>query len=185
MATKICAITTPTLVNGMVMPNQPSRYWPTTPRRPSTRSRATPPTTGGSTSGRVTRARNRDRPGKRVRASSQARGTPNSSDSAVVAVAVSTDRRRACRTAVSVSRSGRADQGARTSRPTSGRSRNRPAIPAGTSSAQDIRRRVSRRTARRGRPPVRGSPGRGARSRRLNRPCELNRPCGPTARCSG
>ncbi len=35
MATNVWATTTPAVVNGKVMPNQRSRYWPTRPRRPS------------------------------------------------------------------------------------------------------------------------------------------------------
>ena len=58
------------------MPNHWSRYWPTNPLRPNASSSATPPTTGGSTSGRVTRARTSRSPGNSVRASTQASGTP-------------------------------------------------------------------------------------------------------------
>ena len=65
MATKVSAITAPAVVNGSVMPNRRSSHWPTSPRRPKASSRATPPTTGGSTIGKVTSARTRLRPGKR------------------------------------------------------------------------------------------------------------------------
>src|SRR5713101_2759581 len=57
IATKVSAITTATGVKGIVSPNQESRYWPRNPVRPNASSSATPPTTGGSTSGKVTRAR--------------------------------------------------------------------------------------------------------------------------------
>ena len=53
------------------------------PRRLKAASRATPPTTGGSTSGSSTRPRTRARPGNGTRASTQASGRPNSTDSAV------------------------------------------------------------------------------------------------------
>ena len=35
MATNVWATITPAVVNGSVKPNQRSRYWPTSPRRPS------------------------------------------------------------------------------------------------------------------------------------------------------
>src|SRR5688500_9363286 len=47
IATNASASTTPAVVKGNEIPNHWSRYWPTTPRRPSTSSSATPPTTGG------------------------------------------------------------------------------------------------------------------------------------------
>ena len=56
----------PAVVNGRVMPNHWSRYCPTRPCRPSASSSATPPTTGGSTSGSVTRARSSRRPRNRA-----------------------------------------------------------------------------------------------------------------------
>src|SRR5664279_1100552 len=56
IATNVSATTTPAVVNGSVIPNQESRNRPTIPLRPSTSSSATPPTTGGSTSGSVTSA---------------------------------------------------------------------------------------------------------------------------------
>ena len=77
IATNVWASTTPAVVNGRRMPNQRSRYWPTSPRRPRAKNSATPPTTGGSTIDSVHRARTTPRPGKSTRASSQASGTPN------------------------------------------------------------------------------------------------------------
>ena len=59
-----------------------------------------PPTTGGSTSGTITRARARPRPGSRVRASSQASGTPSSMLTPVAAVAHSSDSRSAVQVSV-------------------------------------------------------------------------------------
>ena len=95
MATNVSAITTAAVVNGSVIPNAASSHSPTRPRRPSTSSSATPPTTGGSTSGTVTSARTRRRPGKSTRASSQASGTPSSRHSPVATVAVTSDSRSA------------------------------------------------------------------------------------------
>ena len=80
MATNVWATTTPVVVNGSVKPNQRSRYWPRRPRRPSEKNRATPPTTGGSTIDSVHSARTSPRPGNDTRASSQASGTPNTTD---------------------------------------------------------------------------------------------------------
>ena len=70
------------------MPNHWSRYRPRNPLRPKASSSATPPTTGGRTSGSVTRARNSRRPAKSVRASTQASGTPTNSEMAVATVDV-------------------------------------------------------------------------------------------------
>ena len=92
MATKVSAMTTASGVNGIVSPNQESRYRPTNPVRPNASSSATPPTTGGSTSGRVTRARSRRWPGKLVRASTHASGTPTTREIAVLTVAVHSER---------------------------------------------------------------------------------------------
>ena len=88
-ATNVCATTTAGVVNGRVMPNQASRYLPTTPLRPNASSSATPPTTGGSTSGSVTSARTRPRPRNVVRASTQASGTPSTRQQTVVIDVVS------------------------------------------------------------------------------------------------
>ena len=95
MATKVSAITTAMGVNGIVSPNQESRYRPRNPVRPNASSSATPPTTGGSTSGRVTSARRSRCPGKLLRASTHASGTPMTSEIAVLADAVHSDRTRA------------------------------------------------------------------------------------------
>ena len=84
MATNVCATITPAVVNGSVMPNHRSRYWPTQPA--PARARRTGrrrPTTGGSTIDSVQSARTSPRPGNEMRASSQASGTPKSIDSAV------------------------------------------------------------------------------------------------------
>ena len=91
MATNVSAMTTAIGVNGMVSPNQESSRWPMNPVRPNARISATPPTTGGSTSGSVTKARSSRCPGKLVRASTHASGTPTSSEIPVAVVAVHTD----------------------------------------------------------------------------------------------
>ena len=133
-------MTTAAVVNGSWMPNQRSNKTPTKPRRPNAVNSATPPTTGGSTSGRVTSARTRRWPGKRVRARTNATGTPNSRHTAVVMVAVMSDNRSAVRAPGSVSRAPSVDQGALMSRPISGRNRYAVPITAGSSSTHGGRR---------------------------------------------
>lgn len=129
------------MVNGRVIPKAESSQRPTIPLRPSTSSSATPPTTGGSTSGRVTRARITRRPGNSVRASSQASGTPSTSEIAVAAVAQISESRSACQTSALDSSAGSDRQGALTSRPTNGSTRKTSPSRAGSSSAIGIRDR--------------------------------------------
>ena len=74
-ATKVWARTTARMVNGMVMPIA-SNGVPSTPRRPSTSSSASPATVGGSTMGRSTMASTRPLPRNSRRASSSASGVP-------------------------------------------------------------------------------------------------------------
>src|SRR6266545_7354716 len=88
IATNVSATTTPAVVNGRLIPNVASSQPPSSPRRPKTSSRATPPTTGGNTSGTVTSARANLRPGKLVRARSHASGTPSRRLTPVARVAV-------------------------------------------------------------------------------------------------
>src|SRR5258708_4242563 len=76
IATNVSASTTASGEKGMVSPNHSSRYRPTKPVRPSASSSATPPTTGGSTSGSGTSARSSRPPGNRAPASTHASGTP-------------------------------------------------------------------------------------------------------------
>src|SRR5450759_2923390 len=109
------------------------------PRRPRANSSATPPTTGGSTSGRVTRARSRLRPRNRARASTHANGTPRISEIAVAIVAVTSESRSAPNASDSSSSRGRSRQDARSSRPTSGSSRNATATTAGTARGHGAR----------------------------------------------
>jgi hypothetical protein len=150
MATNVSASTTAVVVNGIVMPNASSSHDPTIPFRPSTRNSATPPTTGGSTSGTVTSARSTLRPRTCDRASTQASGTPRTSDSRVARVAETRDNRSACPTPGAASCSPTDDQGARTSRPTSGRTRNATPRAAGTSSGAGTRAPSRRRLTARG-----------------------------------
>src|SRR6266545_957013 len=145
IATNASATTTPVVVNGTVIPNVPLSHAPSRPLRPNTSSSATPPTTGGSTSGTVTRARTRRRPRNSTRASSQASGTPRARHTSVARVAVSSDRRSAVSTPGAVNRRGRLAQGARTSSPTSGSTRN--ASPAAAGSSGTGGRPVARRAA--------------------------------------
>src|SRR5688500_9070157 len=134
IATKVSAITTAVVVNGMVTSRVWSSQRPTIPWRPRTRNSATPPTTGGSTSGTVTSARRTDRPRARDRASTQASGTPSTRESPVAAVAETRLKRSACLTAGLVNCDTSSPQGARTTRPASGSTRKATARTAGTSS---------------------------------------------------
>jgi hypothetical protein len=95
MATNVSAMTTAVVVNGMLTPRCSYSGRPRMPCRPITRNSATPPTTGGSTSGTVTSARSTDRPRMRERASTQAIGTPSRSETTVATVAENSDRRSA------------------------------------------------------------------------------------------
>src|SRR5262245_32610761 len=112
IATNASATTTPVVVNGSETPNHESRYWPRIPRRPRTSSNATPPTTGGSTSGTVTNARNTPRPGRSLRASSHASGTPSTRQTTVARLAQTSDRSSACPTSSLNSCSPNVDHGA-------------------------------------------------------------------------
>src|SRR5262249_2391061 len=84
MATNVSASTAPAVVKGRRMPRG-SRNWPSRPRRPKTESSATPPTTGGSTTGSSGRARSNERPGNTGRARVQARGSPSTTGKAPAA----------------------------------------------------------------------------------------------------
>ncbi len=95
IATKVSEMITASTVNGIVIPNQLSRCTPSTPVRPSASSSATPATTGGRTSGSNTTARISRSPGMLIRAKTQASGTPKANDSAVDAVAASSESRSA------------------------------------------------------------------------------------------
>ena len=86
-----------------VIPNASSSGPPTRPRRPNADSSATPPTTGGSTSGTITSARTTDRPGKSTRASDQASGTPTRNTTPRAASEVTSESRSASRIAGLVS----------------------------------------------------------------------------------
>src|SRR3954454_18379554 len=134
IATNVSAITTAVVVNGIVTPKAWSSQRPTIPCLPSTRNSATPPTTGGSTSGTVTSARSTDRPRTRERASTQASGTPSTRDTSVASVAESSDNRSACPTTGSVSRGSRSDHGARITSPSRGSTRSARPRAAGTRS---------------------------------------------------
>ena len=91
IATNVSASTTAVGENGIVMPNQSSSRRPTIPLRPNASSSATPPTTGGRTSGSVTSARTTCSPGTEVLASSHASGTPMTRAIPVATVAVHSD----------------------------------------------------------------------------------------------
>src|SRR6478609_5039434 len=134
IATNVSATTTAGVVKGRLQPVASYSGRPSKPCRPSTRKRATPPTTGGSTSGTVTRARSSERPRISDRASTHASGTPRSAETAVAEVAQISESRSASPTPGAVSAGTNRPQGARTSSPTSGSTRKATASTAGTSS---------------------------------------------------
>src|ERR1700729_4081818 len=167
MATKVSAITTAAGVNGMVSPNQVSSELPMKPVRPKASSSATPPTTGGSTSGRVTSARSSRWPGKRPRASSHASGTPMTREIAVAVVAVHSESWRAWVASAPLSAAARPLHGARIRSPASGSPRKAPAPGPAPSGGPGPDRDEPPRAARRARSravsrraPVTGPPGR-------------------------
>jgi hypothetical protein len=92
--------------------------------------RAIPPTTGGSTMGRVVSARTSRRPGKSIRARTQASGNPKMMHTAVAARDVWIESRRASRTSGSPRSAITSLHGARHSSPASGKTKNRPAMRA-------------------------------------------------------
>ena len=118
------------------------------PVRPNASSSATPPTTGGSTSGRVTSARRSRCPGKLLRASTHASGTPMTREIAVVTDAVHRERTSAWVASDPLRAAPRWRQGARISSPTSGSTRKPTAIRAGTSKGAGTDREAPPRAAR-------------------------------------
>ena len=76
MATNVSAMIAPAVENVSWMPKASCSHPPIGLRRLNAASRATPPTTGGSTIGSRTRPRTSGRPGTWVRASTQASGVP-------------------------------------------------------------------------------------------------------------
>ena len=118
------------------------------PVRPNASSSATPPTTGGSTSGRVTSARRSRCPGKLLRASTHASGTPMTSEIAVVAEAVHSERTSAWVASDPLRAAPRCRHGARISSPTRGSTRKPTAISAGTSKGAGTDRDAPPRAAR-------------------------------------
>src|SRR5205809_819787 len=118
------------------------------PVRPNASSSATPPTTGGSTSGRVTRARRSRCPGKLLRASTHASGTPMAREINVDADAVHSERIRAWVASAPLRAAPIRPQGARISSPTRGSTRNPTAISAGASKGAGTDREAPPRAAR-------------------------------------
>src|SRR5689334_13090794 len=108
------------------------RYWPTTPLRPQAMRSATPPTTGGRTSGTVSRARTQLVARLSERARNQARGVPSTRHSTAVVEVVVTERRSAG-TTLGVARSdGMRAQSARSRSATSGTTSSSSASAAGS-----------------------------------------------------
>src|SRR5258706_4539559 len=76
-------MTTPTVVKGNVIPKVLASQAPNSPRRLKASRSAMPPTTGGSTIGKVVKARRRLRPGNATRAYTHASGTPRTTATAL------------------------------------------------------------------------------------------------------
>src|SRR6478672_1542675 len=132
-------MTTAVVVYGMVSPVASRSTDPTTPLRPSAVTRATPATTGGSTSGTATAARTMLRPGNSTRASSQARGVPRSRQATTVAADATPVIRRASRTAGVASSSRKLPHGVSSTSVTSGTTSSAAASAPGTSSTRGAR----------------------------------------------
>ena len=139
MATNVAATTAPEVWNGRTMPRSLSSQGPSRPRRPKPRSRATPPTVGGSTIGRRTSERTSALPGKWTRARSQASGTPRTRDSPSAQKDTRSDSRRASVTPGPVRWEPSSRHSVRARMPISGNSRNAIAIRAGTARAVGVR----------------------------------------------
>jgi len=133
MATNVFARITPHVENGKTNPVALASGSPTAPRRPKANSRAAPPTTGGSTSGKVTTARSSDRPRNSTRLSVQASGTPSTAAHRAAATDVISDNRSASTTTSSVSSEPRSVHGVTPNRPISGRTNSAAPITASTS----------------------------------------------------
>src|SRR5579884_3566658 len=133
MATKVSATITPGVVKGRPKPVAVATGPPTSPRRPKARRRATPPTTGGSTMGRIATPRSSSRPGNRRRASTQARGTPSRQARAVEASEATSESSRAVLTPGSARICSVDLQGICTARPARGSTKNSAPSPARTS----------------------------------------------------
>ncbi|CAI4166363.1 hypothetical protein CCOS2040_14690 [Streptomyces albidoflavus] len=143
IATKAAATTAPAVWNGRVSPKVDSSHGPSTPRRPKASSRATPPTVGGSTMGSSTSERTSALPGNGTRASSQASGTPISSESSSAQPETTSDSRSAWVTCGVVRWWSREGQSVLASTPTSGSSRKATPTSAGTSSPAGTPRRTA------------------------------------------
>src|SRR5581483_6200274 len=165
-ATKASAIAAPALVNGSRTPKAESSHAPTRPRRPSAIRSATPPTTGGSTTGTRTMPRTSARPGKSTRACSHASGSPSAMQTAVAESEHTSESRRAASASPLASTEAASDQGARQRSAASGSARNptasapRTANARGGLSPRRPRRALARVTAgaSRARRPARGDP---------------------------
>ncbi len=149
IATNVAATTAPEVWKGSVIPKVSSSHGPSSPRRPNASSSATPPTVGGSTMGSSTRERTNALPGNGTRASSQASGTPSSSESPSAHRETSSESRSASVVASAVRWSPSSPQEVRARMPTSGSIRNATASRAGTVSnrgarAPGVRRRAGR-----------------------------------------
>lgn len=157
MATKVAATTAPEVWKGRVIPKESSSQGPSSPRRPKPRSRATPPTVGGSTMGSSTSERTRALPLNLTRASSQASGTPRTSERPSAHRDTRSESFRASTTPGLPRCSPRSPHGVRTRIPISGISRNATASSAGSARATGGRVRV--------RSLLTGLPGWGRRGR--------------------
>src|SRR2546421_3693918 len=120
MATKVSAMMAPAVVKGRWIPKAVASQPPTRPLRPKASSKATPPTTGGSTMGSTVNARKTERPGKASRANVQASGTPSTSAIAVAETDASNDRRNAASTSGELNCCQAEVHGVRSSKPSSG-----------------------------------------------------------------
>ena len=103
--------------------------------------KATPATTGGSTSGTITAARTTERPGNSIRANSQASGVPSSTQAMTVATEASAVSQSACSTEVEVTWLTKSPHGVCTIKLTVGTTSRAAASTAGTSRTAGVRPR--------------------------------------------
>lgn len=181
IATKVAATTAPEVWKGSVIPKVFSSQGPSSPRRPKPRSSATPPTVGGSTIGSRTRERTNALPGKSVRASSQASGTPSSRERPSAQKETSRESLSAWVTPGLVRWVPRSAQDVRARIPINGISRNATASSAGIARATGVRTPGTRLR----RALIGGSRNRSVRAGSLTLPRSAGRPdCGRPDRTS-
>ena len=141
MATNVSANTAPAVAKVNWTPVNWKIGRPRMPLRPNTNRRATPPTTGGRTMGRMVRARMTRLPRNVQRARSQANGIPNTRESPVAHSEHTSDRCRASSATVEVRSDHNVDHEVLSNKPTSGNARKRTVTAPSATTTNGGRRR--------------------------------------------